>query len=201
MRKNGMYFLKTTLVGGFFFLIPLTVVVLLGDKLIQLASGVTNQLARALSLETAIGTVLLILFALLVIVGICFLAGLIAQGPFFEKIRDSLDAALSAIIPSFSFIKAFGDNLQRSEQYAESFIPVLVQFDDNSQIAFEIEREPGDGKVALYLPGAPSPWSGTVVYVTPERVQRLSMSVREALNTIRMLGSGSVAYSKRIRSN
>jgi len=64
MRKNGMYFLKTTLVGGFFFLIPLTVVVLLGDKLIQLASGVTNQLARALSLETAIGTVLLILFAL-----------------------------------------------------------------------------------------------------------------------------------------
>ncbi len=201
MKRNGTDFFNTALVGAIVFLIPLTVVVVLADKLIQLLSGVTTRLAEALSLDTAIGAVLVILFAVLVIVGICFLGGLIAQGPFFNKIRNGSAAALSAIIPSFSFIKSFGDNLQSSEDYAENFIPVVVQFDEYSQIAFEIEREPDGGKVALYLPGAPSPWSGGVVYVTSDRVRRLSMSVREALTNIRMLGGGSVAYSTRERSD
>ena len=76
----------------------------------------------------------------------------------------------------------------------------MVQFDDYSQIAFEIERAPG-GKVALYLPGAPSPWSGTVAYVDPDRVRPLSMTIREALTNIRMLGSGSVAYTQRTKED
>ncbi len=201
MKRDGTNFFNTALVGAVVFLIPLTVVIVLAEKLIQWFSGVTDRLAQALSLDRAIGTVLVILLALLVIVGICFIGGLIAQGPLFKKIRNGSAAALSAIIPGFSFIKSFGDNLQSSEEYAENFIPVVVQFDEYSQIAFEIEREPDLGKVALYLPGAPSPWSGAVVYVTSDRVQRLSMSVREALTNIRMLGGGSVAYSKRTRSD
>lgn len=201
MKRNGTDFFNTALLGAVVFLIPLTVVVVLADKLIQFADGITHRITQALSLDTAIGTVILILFALLVIVGICFLGGLIAQGPLFKKIRNGSASALSAVIPGFSFIKSFGDSLQSSEECAENFIPVVVQFDEYSQIAFEIEREAGGGKVALYLPGAPSPWSGAVVYVTPDRVRHLSMSVREALTNIRMLGGGSVAYAKRERSD
>lgn len=199
MKRNGTDFLNTALVGAIVFLIPLTVVVLLADKLIEWASGFTHRLAAALSLDNAFGMVLLILLALLVIVGVCFIGGLIAQGPLFKKIRNGSTTALAAIIPGFSFVKSFGDSLQSSEEYAENFIPVMVEFDEYSQIAFEIEREPGIGKVALYLPGAPSPWSGAVVYVTSDRVRRLPMSVREALINIRMLGGGSVAYAKRTR--
>jgi len=201
MTNSKRNFIKSTIIGGIFFLIPLTAVVLIADKLVELMRGVADRLPHLISLKTPIGTVLLILIALLVILGVCFLAGVIAQGPYFKKFRDSMDATLSALIPSFSFIKAFGDNIQASEQYAEGFIPVRVDFDDYSQIAFEIERDPDGGKVALYLPGAPSPWSGTVAYVAPERVQRLSMSLREALTNIRRLGSGSLAYSKRTTSH
>jgi hypothetical protein len=43
-----------------------------------------------------------------------------------------------------------------TEELAGSFVPVVVQFDDYVQIAFETQREP-DGKVAVYLPGAPNP--------------------------------------------
>ncbi len=201
MKKGKRDFIKSTLIGGIFFLIPLTAVVLIADKLVDLMRGVASQMPNLLSVDTPLGTLLLILLALLVILAICFLAGVIAQGPHFKRVHDSLDAALSALIPSFSFIRAFGDNVQSSEQYAEGFIPVLVQFDDYSQIAFEIERDPDGGKVALYLPGAPSPWSGTVAYVAPERVRHLSMSLREALTNIRMLGKGSLAYSKRTSSD
>ena len=43
----------------------------------------------------------------------------------------------------------------------------------------------------VYLPGAPNPWSGSVVYVTADRVERLDMSVSEAVKNIRTLGRGS----------
>lgn len=198
MKENRVDFVKTTIIGGIFFLIPLAVVVLLVGKLVQLMRTVAVALTPLLTLETPLGALVLNLLALLVIVGFCFLAGLIAQGALVRKTRANIESVLLTIVPGYSFVKALADNLQRSDQYAESFIPVLVQFDDYSQIAFEIEREP-NGKVALYLPGAPNPWSGTVVYVTSERVKRLPMSLREAIQNIRMLGMGSLAFAERVR--
>ena len=67
----------------------------------------------------------------------------------------------------------------------------MVQFDDHVQMAFETERLP-NGRVAAYLPGAPNPWSGTVVFVSNDRVKPLSISLPEALRNIRTLGKGSL---------
>jgi len=152
-----------------------------------------------LAMDTPIGTIVLNLLALLVILGFCFLAGLAAQGVTAKKIVGKLDATLLAALPGYAFVKGFADNMRRSDEMSESFLPVAVHFDDYSQLAFEIEREP-NGKVALYLPSAPNPWSGTVVYVTDDRVNRLSMSLNEALKNIRMLGKGSSAIIERQRS-
>lgn len=78
-----------------------------------------------------------------------------------------------------------------TEELAQSFIPIVVQFDDFVQIAFETQRDP-DGQVAVYLPGAPNPWSVTVVYVSNERVKPLPITLTEALRNIRTLGRGSI---------
>jgi len=101
-----------------------------------------------------------------------------------------LESTLLAALPGYAFVKTFGDNMRRSDEMAESFLPIAVYFDDYSQLAFEIEREP-NGNVAVYLPSAPNPWSGTVVHIRPERVNRLSMTLNEALKNIRMLGKDS----------
>jgi len=94
-------------------------------------------------------------------------------------------------VPGYSFVKGFADNMRQSDELSESFIPIIVQFDDYSQLAFEIEHLEG-GKVVVYLPGAPNPWSGTVVYVTPDRVRRLPMNVGDVVRNIRKLGKGSM---------
>ncbi len=185
-------FIKATVIGGIFFLIPLAVVVVVVGKLVHVMKGVAGTLAPFLPVDTHIGALVLNLLAVLVILGFCFLAGLAAQRSHAKKIVAKLEETLLAALPGYAFVKGFGDNLRRSDEVSESFIPVSVQFDDYSQLAFEIEREP-HGKVAVYLPSAPNPWSGTVVYVTPERVIRLSITLNEALKNIRMLGKGSAA--------
>lgn len=58
-------------------------------------------------------------------------------------------------------------------------------------MAFETERL-SNGKAAIYLPGAPNPWSGSVVFVSNDRVKPLSILLPEALHNIRTLGKGSL---------
>ena len=194
--QDKVGFIKATVIGGVFFLIPLAVVVVVVGKLVHVMKGVAGSLAPLLPVGTPIGALVLNLLAVLVILGFCFLAGLAAQKAHAKKIVAKLETTLLAALPGYAFVKAFGDNMRRSDEISESFVPVSVQFDDYSQLAFEIEREP-NGKVALYLPSAPNPWSGTVVYVTDDRVTRLSMSLNDALKNIRMLGKGSFAIKER----
>ena len=194
--NDNVDFIKATVIGGIFFLIPLAVVAILVGKLVHVMREVSGILLPLLPVDTHIGTFVLNLLAVLVILGFCFLAGLAAQRAHAKKIVAKLETTLLAALPGYAFIKGFGDNLRRSDEISESFIPVAVHFDDYSQLAFEIEREP-HGKVALYLPSAPNPWSGTVVYVDPERVIRLSITLNEALKNIRMLGKGSETMLER----
>ena len=56
------------------------------------------------------------------------------------------------------------------EDAEEVLKPVLVRFDDQFQLAFEVDRT-ADGLVAVYLPGSPDPRSGAVSYVTGDRIQ------------------------------
>ena len=198
--QDKVGFIKATVIGGVFFLIPLAVVVVVVGKLVHVMKGVAGSLAPLLSVETPIGALVLNLLAVLVILGFCFLAGLAAQKAHAKKIVAKLETTLLAALPGYAFVKAFGDNMRRSDEISESFVPVSVQFDDYSQLAFEIEREP-NGKVVLYLPSAPNPWSGTVVYATNDRVTRLSMSLNDALKNIRMLGKGSTTIKERQEPN
>ena len=87
--------------------------------------------------------------------------------------------------------------MSSSEETAKSLLSVLVRFDDNAQIGFEVERT-GDGSVVVYLPGAPYPWSGSVAYFIEDRVKKLNLSVAQAIGNIRHLGRGSARHREQV---
>jgi uncharacterized membrane protein len=181
-------FIKTTVVGGIVFLIPAVIVVIALGKLIGALKVMAKALAPFFGIESLVGGFLLDLLAITITV---FAAGLIAKRATAKRLRERLDATLLNSFPGYAFIKGFAENLRKTEELAGTFLPVLVQFDDYVQIAFETEREPS-GRVAVYLPGAPNPWTGTVVYVSKERVKPLAMTLSEVLRNIRTLGKGSI---------
>ena len=47
---------------------------------------------------------------------------------------------------------------------------------------------PSLDKVAIYLPGAPNPCSGSVGYFDPSRIEPLDMTVPEVVRIIKRLG-------------
>jgi uncharacterized membrane protein len=188
--KNRLGFIGTTVVGGFLFLVPAIIVVVALGKLIGTLKVMAKALSPFFGIETFVGGLALDLLAVSVAILLCFVAGLLARRASAKRMRERLDATLLNFFPGYAFIKGFAENLRQTEALAGSLLPILVQFDDYVQVAFETQRE-RSGKVAVYLPGAPNPWSGAIVYVSSERVKHLPMTLTEGLSNIRSLGKGS----------
>ena len=74
----------------------------------------------------------------------------------------------------------------------EQLKTVLVSFDDHQLIAVEVERL-DDGRVVVFLPGAPDPWSGSVVLVSPDRVAALPVEIGAMHRALKGIGRGSAA--------
>jgi len=196
---NRLGFIKTTVVGGFVFLIPAVIALIALGKLFGALKVMAKALAPLFGIESFAGGLVLDLLALTVTALLCFVAGLLARRASAKRMREKLDRTLLNSFPGYAFIKGFAENLRHSEELAASFVPVMIQFDDYVQLAFETQREP-DGKVAVYLPGAPNPWSGTIVYVSSNRVKPLAITLTEALRNIRTLGKGPIDIGGRMRA-
>jgi uncharacterized membrane protein len=197
--KGFFQLIKTTIIGGLIFLVPIIIVVAILGKAFELMIKVAKPLSAWIPLDSIGGVALANILAVLAILLCCLIAGIIAKGATAKRILKSVEAKLLVAIPGYTFVKGITDSLNSSEEAAKAFVPVIAKFDDNAQIGFEIERTE-KGYVVVYLPGSPNPWSGSVVYVNADRVERLDMTVPDVINNIRHLGRGSAKYGERVRS-
>ncbi len=187
--KSTFQMFKTTVVGGLLFLVPLAVVGVVVGKVVGVMRTAAQPFDDVVQVDSVLGVLLANLIAVVVVVVVCFLAGLIAVNRMGQKMSETVETGLLAAVPGYTFIKGFTDSMAQTDEMAQTFQPVLVQFDDYAQIAFEVERTE-KGHAVIYLPGAPNPWSGSVVYVDAERVTQLDVTVPDAVKRIRTLGRG-----------
>jgi uncharacterized membrane protein len=148
-----------------------------------------RPLGERIPVDSIGGVALANLLAVVIIVFCCFVAGLAARSSLGRMALQSLDSKLLLILPGSAFITGMTSGIGEQEQQ-DALTPVLATFDDSSQVGFEVERLEG-GLVAVYLPGAPDPWSGSLVYVTEDRIRPLHVDLATAAKTIRRLGQGS----------
>ena len=195
--KSFTQFIKTTILGGLIFLVPLFIVTIVLAKAHGLMAKVAKPFSGLIPLDTIGGVAIANILAVLAILLCCLIVGIIAKGDAAKRLLKSTEEKL-LVIPAYAFVKGVTDSLISSEEAAKAFVPVIVKFDDNAQIAFEIERSER-GNVVIYLPGSPNPWSGSVVYFKEDRVERLDITVPEAINNIRHLGRGSSKYGEQIQ--
>jgi uncharacterized membrane protein len=92
-------------------------------------------------------------------------------------------------IPGYLMIKSIAADFGSGEQ-DEGLRPVLVSFDDNQVLGFMVERDDATDRVAVFLPGSPSPAGGNVVVVPSARVQLLDASLGLSRRAMKQRGLG-----------
>jgi uncharacterized membrane protein len=187
IRGRALSFVKTTLIGGVVFLVPLVVLLVLVTKTAGYVHRLAAPLVRLLPVETIAGTLVADVLAVLGVVLACFLAGLLAHFSMAHRFVAKAEANVLWRIPGYGIIKGLTDSLD--PRAPPSLRPVLVHFDDYAQIAFEVDRA-ADGRCIIYLPSAPEPRTGSVIVMEPEQVEPLEMGFVATAAAIRSLGHG-----------
>jgi uncharacterized membrane protein len=185
MGRRLLHFIRTTLVGGILFLVPIVVLIVILDKALEFAHRFSDPLAArfpVLAVHTPI------LLATLLLVVVCFLLGLLARvGPAQMGVAW-LEKTILSKLPGYAFLKGAGESVLGHEGQAP-YPVVLARIEDAWQFGFVIEKLAG-GHLAVFVPDAPNPLSGSVYLMGPDRVRHTEIPVAAALKCLRQLGAG-----------
>jgi uncharacterized membrane protein len=182
-------FVRNTIVGGVLFLVPIIVLLAILGKAHALASRIVKPLAERIPYESMIGLSTPRLFAILLIVIFCFLAGLFAKTVLARRMISGLEDSVLSKLPGYTLMKGMAESIAGADQGGGQQV-VLAWIEESWQIGLLMDRiEPGH--VAVFLPGTPDPRSGSVYYLTNDRIKLMDMPLRSALDLVRNAGKGS----------
>jgi uncharacterized membrane protein len=189
--KPNFQFLRTTLAGGVLFLVPIVVLVVILGKAAAIADKLVGPLADRLPFESLIGLRTPVALVIGLIVLFCFLAGCLARSALAQKLITRLETTVLSNVPGYELYKGVGESMLGGKS-ALAQETVLARIEDAWQFGFLVERLE-NGTVAVFIPGAPNPYSGAVYLMSPDRIQPLAVPSAAAMKCLKRLGAGSNA--------
>jgi len=187
--------LTTTLIGGVVFLLPLIVVLAVVGHALQIAVQAVTPLVQAVPQLRIGGIALVTVAAVLLLIALCYCAGVLARAAFGRRLSTGFEDKLTTVYPRYHVIKAMSQNLHGAIGQ-QLLRPVLLSFDDQQQLGYDIERL-ADGRAVVFVPGSPDAWSGNVLLVDPARVQPLDVDPAGMARSLQGMGRGLAALLQR----
>ena len=182
-RKLGE-FIAGALVTGALVAAPIYLAALLLLKVAKSLSAVTRPLARLVPEWLPAERILSLLLVLL----ICLLIGLTIRIPKVSATWEQIENFLSGKIPGYQLFRSITHRLAGTE--GQGWKPALAEIEQALVPAFIVE-ELEDGSFTVFVPAAPTPVSGTIYILTPDRVHPLDIPFTHILKAISRCGSGS----------
>jgi uncharacterized membrane protein len=187
-------FLKTTIIGGTTFLLPAALVVFILAYALRLVKRLAAPISHSLKLDqlgdlAGIGAATVL--SVLVLVLISFAAGIVARTAIGGRLSRWSEASLLGRLPHYQLIKSMAEGLAHIEG-SSGLKPALVSIEDGWQIGYLLEKLENDW-VAVFLPQAPTPMSGNVMYFPISRVRTLDITMVQAMSIVKAIGVGSGA--------
>ncbi len=181
-------FLITTSVGGVFFLVPVVIFGIVLAKALSLMKAVAEPMAGWLPTDTVGGIALANIIAALVLVILCFLAGLTARHAMASAFVESLETRFLVSIPGYLMLKNLVSGFDESK--VAGLKPVALQLGTAERIGYEIEILP-DGRSMVFIPSPPNPFSGITQVLPPQQVTYLDVSLKDVMEVTENFGYGS----------
>ena len=182
--KNILEFIKTSLIGGLFVLLPLILLYLLLDEMLQLVVMLATPIADLFPEGTFERINAPVLIGLILIVGASFIFGLALRFMTLRRLGLWIEEKVLGRLPLYSAVKSLSRGLIGAKEDAAFRPAILTSSDDEKEIIYVIE-ELGDGQTTVLIPWAPASFAGSVKIVSSERIELLDASLGD---TSRVLG-------------
>jgi uncharacterized membrane protein len=189
--KTIAQFVRTTIVGGLFFLAPIIVLIVIISKAFDFAKKGLNAVLVHIPVasDLSAGTATLLSVGLLALV--CFLAGLVGRTMTAQRAVDILESSVLSKIPGYEYLKQESASALGVAEIEE--LPVVfVPMEGGWQFGVRTGALSND-LVSVFVPGAPNPHSGSVFFFSADNVRPAGLKMAAALNCLRRCGAGASA--------
>jgi uncharacterized membrane protein len=184
-------FVRTTILGGVFFLAPIVVLIVILAKAFDYAKRGLNAIVVHIPgvSELSVGAATALSIATIALV--CVLAGLLAHTVIAQRLVNALESSLLSKIPGYDYLKQESASALGVAEIGE--LPVVfVPMEGGWQLGVQTEAL-SDGLVSIFVPGAPNPHSGSVFFFSADIVRPAGIKMAAGLNCLRRCGAGASA--------
>jgi uncharacterized membrane protein len=185
------HFLRTTILGGILFLTPIVVLVLILEKAFDLARRGLKPVATMIPARLAFGVTTEAVIAIVLIVLLCFLAGLLARTRLAQGFVTGLESSVLSKVPAYEYLKQAGASVMGLGETAEHPV-VLAHLGGAWRIGIQTDVAEG-GLVAVFVPNSPNAFSGSVFFLPPDKVRPADQPLATVIGCLRRCGVGSGA--------
>jgi len=186
--RRILRFIKTTLVGGVIFLLPVVLTIVLLRQAVALVEKIVRPVAAQVPVASVGGMRVASLIAIILLILVGFFAGLVASTRPGRRLQGMLEQLVLRKMPGYTLLK--GATEEGTAAGADEVEVALARFDDNTVLGYIMEKN-ADGTLTVFVPSAPTPAVGAVFYLPEDRITRLDVPVAEAGKVIMRLGVGS----------
>jgi uncharacterized membrane protein len=123
------------------------------------------------------------------LITVSFGAGIVARTNIGRRISRWFESSVLGGLPQYQMVKSMGEGLAQIED-ANDLKPVLIGIDGGWQIGYMLESLE-NGWVAVFVPQAPTPAAGKVMYLPANRIRPLNISMLQARSIVKHIGIGS----------
>lgn len=182
-------FIKTTILGGVLFLLPIAATVVILAKAVKMAAESAAPLAEKLPLPKAAAIFEVYTIAIFAFLLISFIAGYLLQKmPYERKIMPFVEEKLLRKFPPYTMAKRY-TNLLAGIEINDGMTPALIQIGQSWQLGFIVERLEKDN-VLVFVPSTPDPSSGSIHVVHHDLTAELDVHNKIVVECIENSGKG-----------
>jgi uncharacterized membrane protein len=177
-------FAKTTLIGGFLIILPIYVSLILIAKALQGLLAAMRPITAVVPAYVQFREII----AALVIITICFIAGLIVRTGPGLRAKNAFEGAVLERLPGYTLLRGLAGRFTgRGDE--PTFAPALVEIEEALVPALIVERL-DDGSFTVLVPSVPTPMAGALYILPPERVHPVDVPFTSALKVFSKWGAG-----------
>jgi uncharacterized membrane protein len=189
-EKKFIDFVKTTVMTGFFVLLPVLVVLGLIGWGVALIFGILKPVMDVFAIKSAGGWFFATLGGILFLAAGCFLTGFFVRLQIGKVTQEWLEKILLDRLPGYTMFKNLTRRLAGEEGL--EFTPALVDLYGTEAwaVGFIVEELEGH-QFTVFVPVSPMPTVGQVYLVPESRVKKLEAKFVDVVNSLTQWGAGS----------
>jgi uncharacterized membrane protein len=188
--KSIFQFIRTTLSGGILFLLPIVLILVLFNKAHLIMVKLSAPLSALLP-DRILGFDGSRILALVLLLLICFIAGLLIRSPRLKKQIGKLEENLLVHIPGYIMLKSIAaDTMGESDE--NNLKPIIVKDGDCFKIGFLIEEK--NGWSTVFIADAPRHDSGEVLIFPSELVRQIPLPSNKIAQSLKNYGKGAIDW-------